>query len=44
MESTEWPSEPAERVQLLVERVLDQLELDGDVIVEEDEQAITAVV
>jgi spoIIIJ-associated protein len=44
MESTEWPTEPADRVRLLVERVLDQLELDGEVVIEEDEQAITATV
>jgi spoIIIJ-associated protein len=44
MESTEWPTEPADRVQLLVERVLEQLELGGDVVIEEDDEAITATV
>ncbi|MEX1219036.1 MAG: R3H domain-containing nucleic acid-binding protein [Solirubrobacterales bacterium] len=44
MESTEWPTEPADRVQLLVERVLDQLDLDGEVVIEEDEESITATV
>lgn len=40
----DWPSEPAERVRLLVERVLDQLELDGEVDLEETDDVITATV
>ena len=40
----EWPSEPAERVRLLVERVLDDLDLDGEVEVEEGEATIEAKV
>ncbi len=44
MESNEWPEEPAERVKAVVERVLDQLELDGAVSIEEDDQAIVATV
>lgn len=44
MESSIWPEEPAERVQIMVERVLDQLDLDGEVVIEEDDQSITATV
>ncbi|MCC6755336.1 MAG: KH domain-containing protein [Solirubrobacterales bacterium] len=44
MEASEWPSEPAERVRFLVERVLDELELDGEVDLEETEDVITATV
>ena len=40
----EWPDEPAERVRLLVELFVDELDLDGVVEVEEDEEAITASV
>jgi spoIIIJ-associated protein len=40
----DWPTEPAERVRELVERVLDELELDGDVELREDEERIEAVV
>jgi spoIIIJ-associated protein len=43
-ELTDWPEEPAERVRELVERVLDELDLDGEVDVSEDEEAIQAVV
>ena len=39
-----WPTEPAERIQLLVERVLDQLELEGEVVILEDDEVITATV
>jgi spoIIIJ-associated protein len=39
-ESYEWPDKPAERAQELVEGVLDELELDGDVVVEEDDERI----
>lgn len=41
---SDWPSEPAERVRLLVERVLDQLDLDGRVLLEETDDVITATV
>ncbi len=44
MESNEWPSEPTERIRAVVERVLDQLELQGSVEIEEDDQVITATV
>lgn len=44
MEASEWPAEPAERVQLLVERVLDELDLDGEVDLEETDDVITATV
>jgi spoIIIJ-associated protein len=44
MEDVEWPEEPAERVRELVECVLDQLELDGAVEIEEDEESIVATV
>ena len=39
-ESYEWPDDPAERAQELVEGVLDELDLDGDVVVEEDDERI----
>lgn len=44
MDVTKWPDEPAERVRELVECVLDQLDLDGDVEIEETDEAITATV
>lgn len=44
MESSEWPAEPAERIILLIEAVLDQLDLDGEVEIDEDEHTITATV
>jgi len=40
----EWPDEPAERIRLLVELFLDELDLDGVVEIEEDEDSITASV
>lgn len=43
-ETEEWPQEPAERVRELVEGVLDELDLDGEVEIEEDEERITASV
>jgi spoIIIJ-associated protein len=43
-ETTDWPQEPAERVRELVEGVLDELDLDGDVEVEEDDDRIEVVV
>jgi spoIIIJ-associated protein len=39
-ETFEWPDDPAERAQELVEGVLDELELDGDVAVDEDDERI----
>jgi len=44
MEASEWPTEPAERVKLLVERVIEELELEGNVAVVEDDGVITATV
>jgi len=41
---TDWPQEPAERVRELVEGVLDELDLDGEVEIREDEGRIEAVV
>jgi spoIIIJ-associated protein len=38
----EWPAEPAERVKELVEEVLDELDLEGEVEVEEGEDRIDA--
>lgn len=43
-EVTKWPEEPAERVRELVEGVLDELDLDGEVEVHEDDDRIEAVV
>jgi spoIIIJ-associated protein len=43
-ETEEWPQEPAERVREMVERVLDELDLEGDVEVTESEEMIEAVV
>jgi spoIIIJ-associated protein len=36
------PDEPSERVRVMVERVVDELDLDADVAVEESESTITA--
>lgn len=44
MEASEWPADPAERARLLVEAVLDQLDLDGEVELEETDDVITATV
>jgi spoIIIJ-associated protein len=38
----DWPQEPAERVRELVEGVLDELDLDGEVEIEEDDDCIAA--
>jgi spoIIIJ-associated protein len=43
-EEADWPQEPAERVRELVEGVLDELDLDGDVEIEEDSERIVATV
>jgi spoIIIJ-associated protein len=40
-DSYDWPDTPAERAQELVEGVLDELDLDGDVVVAEDDDRIT---
>ncbi|HVC06267.1 MAG TPA: RNA-binding cell elongation regulator Jag/EloR [Solirubrobacterales bacterium] len=44
MSANDWPQEPAERVRELVEGVLDELDLDGEVEVSEEEERIAAVV
>src|SRR3954447_19291496 len=43
-ESFDWPENPAERAQELVEGVLDELDLDGEVVVEEDDDRILLTV
>jgi spoIIIJ-associated protein len=40
----DWPEQPAERVRELVEGVLDELDLDGEVEVREDDDRIEAIV
>lgn len=44
MEASEWPAEPADRIVALIEVVLDQLDLDGEVEITEDEDRILATV
>jgi spoIIIJ-associated protein len=39
-ESYDWPDDPVERAQELIEGVLDELDLDGEVVVEEDDERI----
>ncbi|MGD9736652.1 MAG: RNA-binding cell elongation regulator Jag/EloR [Solirubrobacterales bacterium] len=39
-EDYDWPDSPAERAQELVEGVLDELDLDGEVVVEENDDRI----
>ena len=41
-EIADWPEQPAERVQELVEGVLDELDLEGEVEIVEDDDRITA--
>src|SRR5260221_4095637 len=41
-DETKWPEEPAERVRELVEGVLDELDLDGEVEIREDDDRIEA--
>ena len=41
-ENFDWPDAPADRVQELVEGVLDELDLDGEVVIEEDDERIAA--
>jgi len=36
-ETADWPDTPADRVRELVEGVLDELDLDGEVEIEEDD-------
>lgn len=43
-ETFDWPDDPAERAQELVEGVLDELDLDGDVVIEEDDDRILLTV
>lgn len=43
-ETFDWPDIPAERAQELVEGVLDELDLGGDVVVEEDDDRILLTV
>jgi spoIIIJ-associated protein len=43
-ESNDWPDSPADRARELVEGVLDELDLDGDVVVEEDDERISITV
>lgn len=43
-ESNDWPDNPAERARELVEGVLDELDLDGDVVVAEDDDLISITV
>ena len=40
----DWPAEPAERVREMVEEVLDELDLEGEVEISEDEDRIDVVV
>lgn len=43
-ESTDWPDNPADRARELVEGVLDELDLEGDVVVAEDDDLISITV
>lgn len=43
-ETNDWPTEPAERVREMVEEVLDELDLEGEVEIREEEDRIDAVV
>jgi spoIIIJ-associated protein len=43
-ENGNWPSEPAERVRELVEGVLDELDLEGEVEIREDDDTIDVVI
>jgi spoIIIJ-associated protein len=43
-DETKWPEDPAERARDLVEGVLDELDLEGEVMVEEDENRISLTV
>jgi spoIIIJ-associated protein len=43
-EPSDWPQEPAERVRELIEVVLDELDLEGEIEVREGEERIEAVI
>ena len=43
-ETEDWPDTPAERARELIEGVLDELDLDGEVEVEEDDETISLTV
>ena len=43
-ETADWPEEPSERIRELVEGVLDELDLDGEVGIEEGEDRIAVTV
>jgi len=43
-ETSDWPVEPAARVRELVEGVLDELDLKGEVEIREDDDQIEAIV
>jgi len=43
-QNDDWPENPADRAQELVEGVLDELDLDGDVAVEEDDDRIALTI
>jgi spoIIIJ-associated protein len=43
-ETADWPEDPAERARELVEGVLDELDLDGEVAIEEDDDRISITV
>ncbi len=43
-ENSDWPDDPAERVRELVEGVLDELDLDGEVEIAEDDDRVLATV
>jgi spoIIIJ-associated protein len=43
-ETSDWPDTPAERVRELVEGVLDELDLDGEVVIDEGDERITVTV
>ena len=43
-ETADWPTDPAERVKELVEEVLDELDLEGEVEIVEEDDRITASV
>jgi spoIIIJ-associated protein len=43
-DAADWPETPADRVRELVEGVLDELDLDGEVAIEEDDSRIAVTV
>lgn len=43
-EIADWPEDPAERARDLVEGVLDDLDLDGEVVIDEDDELIKVTV